>query len=420
MKIHFVGIGGIGISALAQLCRERGDEVSGSDVVETEVWSVLAEKKIQLFLGQKKENVADDLDLLVYSEAVPADNEERRRAVELGVKQYSYFEYLGKVSADYKVIAVAGTHGKTTTTAMIARGCGETDFDPTVIVGTTLREFGNGNFHQGTDKWLVVEACEYRENFRFLNPEIVLLTSVEHDHFDAFPTEESYLKAFENFTKNAGTVICHEDDAGAAKVLEKYDGRVVKVSRNGAEELSEMLQVSGQYNVDNALLAVAMAEECGLDLVKFKTGLGKYSGAGRRQEFLGEWEGVKLYDDYAHHPSEIRSLLRGFREMSPEQKIGIIFEPHQHSRTRALLSGFQEALREADAVGLFPIYPARDSEIEKQAMPNSKFRASIPGAVGIDKVEDVKRFLAGFSEGDVVVFCGAGNISSFGRAFLRS
>jgi UDP-N-acetylmuramate--alanine ligase len=415
VKIHFVGIGGIGTSALAQLCLVRGDEISGSDVCETEIFPALRKLDIKLFTEQKAENVPDDVDILVYSEAVPLENPERMRAAELGRRQYSYFEYLGKVSENYKVIAVAGTHGKTTTTAMIARGCMETEFDPSVIVGTTLKEFEGSNFHLGTDNWLVVEACEYRENFRFLKPEIVILTSVEHDHFDAFPTEESYFSAFENFVKSSKLVIYHEHDLGAEKVLKKYTGARLAVPCQSEHSWEYLLKVSGQYNYDNATLALALASELGLNTENFKRGLSQYTGAGRRQEFLGEHNGVKLYDDYAHHPSEIRALLQGFRKTFPAAKIGIIFEPHQHSRTVALIEEFREALSIADKVGLFPIYPARDSEEEKKAMPDSKLRSFVPNSVAIDSQEDAKKFIAQFSSGDIVIFCGAGNISQFVR-----
>jgi len=418
MKIHFVGIGGIGTSALAQLCLMRGDEVSGSDMCETEIFPALRKLNIKLFTDQKAENVADDIDILVYSEAVPLENPERMRAAELGRPQYSYFEYLGKVAENYKVIAVAGTHGKTTTTAMISRALQEVEFDPSVIVGTTLREFDGSNFHLGTDNWLLVEACEYRENFKFLSPEISILTSVEHDHFDAFPTEESYFAAFENFVKKSKMVIYHQHDTGAEKVLDTYKGARVAVPQQSAHSWEYLLQVNGQYNYENAALALVLADQLDLNTEDFKRGLGKYEGAGRRQEFLGERNGVKIYDDYAHHPSEILALLKGFREKFPKAKLGIIFEPHQHSRTAALLGEFIEALELADEVGLFPIYPARDTEEDKKAMPDSEFRAAVSNAVAIDLPEDAEEFLQKFKKGDIVIFCGAGNVSQFTREVL--
>jgi UDP-N-acetylmuramate--alanine ligase len=420
VKIHFVGIGGIGISALAQLCLVRGDTVSGSDVCETEIFPALRKLNIKLFTEQKAENVSDDIDILVYSEAVPLENPERMRSAELERPQYSYFAYLGEIAKNYTVIAVAGTHGKTTTTGLIACALREVSFDPSVIVGTTLWEFGGSNFHLGTDNWLLVEACEYRENFRFLSPEIVILTSVEHDHFDAFPTEESYFSAFKNFIKQAKVVLYHAEDANAERVLSQYKGKRVPVPRQSENSWKYLLQINGQYNYDNATLALALAEVLELDTDAFKSGLGKYTGAGRRQEFIGEKNGVKIYDDYAHHPSEIRALLLGFREKFPMAKLGIIFEPHQHSRTAALLREFVEALSLADEIGLFPIYAARDTDKDKKDMPDSKFRASVLHSVAINYRGDAEAFLQKFTKGDVVIFCGAGNISQFVRGFLKS
>ena len=418
MKIHFVGIGGIGISALAQLCLNRGDTVSGSDICETEIFPILRKLDITLFTDQKEKNVADDIDILVYSEAVPVENAERMRAAELGRPQYSYFAYLGKISEDYKTIAIAGTHGKTTTTALIASALREVSFDPSVVVGTTLKEFNNSNFHLGTDNWLLVEACEYRENFKFLHPEIVVLTGIEHDHFDAFPTEESYFSAFKNFIKHAKIVIYHADDEPVQKILANYKGAKIPVPRQSENSWKYLLQVHGQYNYDNATLALALAETLDINLDNFKKGLGKYQGAGRRQELLGAVKGVKIYDDYAHHPSEIRALLQGFRKTFPEAKLGIIFEPHQHSRTAALLEEFKEVLQLADKIGLFPIYPARDTEQDKKEMSDSLFRSSVSNSISIDSVENAKDFISLFLPGDIVIFCGAGNISAFVHEIL--
>ncbi len=419
MKIHFVGIGGIGISALAQLCLVRGDEISGSDICETEIFPALKKLNIKLFTEQKAENISNDIDILVYSEAIPPENPERMRAAELGRKQYSYFEYLGKVAENYNVIAIAGTHGKTTTTAMIARGMQEVELDPSIIVGTTLREFDGSNFHLGTDNWLIVEACEYRENFRFLKPDIAILTSVEHDHFDAFPTENDYFMAFEKFVKNSKLVIYHEFDEGAEKALKNYKGSRLAMPRQSEHSWEYLLKVHGQYNYDNATLALALASQLELNTEDFKRGLGKYESAGRRQELIKNVNGINIYDDYAHHPSEIRALLQGFRKKFPAAKLGIIFEPHQHSRTAALLEEFVEALQLADKIGLFPIYPARDSEEDKKAMPDSKFRSAVPNSIPINTERDAKKFLSDFSKGDVVIFCGAGNISQFAHKILE-
>ncbi|MBT3348989.1 hypothetical protein HN954_03115 [bacterium] len=420
MKLHFSGIGGIGISALAQLCLARGDEISGSDLAESEIFPVLKKLKIPVALEQTAENISKNLDALIYSEAVPETNPERVRAEELNIPQFSYFEFLGKVAKNFRTIGIAGTHGKTSTTALFATASQFTKLDPTVVVGTILKEFSESNFHAGKSDWLVVEACEYRENFKFLEPEIVILTGIEHDHFDAFPTEESYFSAFENFVKNAKTVIFHAGDENAQKVLENFRGEKLAIPRQIDNSWKYLLKISGQYNYDNATLALAIAHKLDLNLEDFKKGLGEYRGAGRRQEFLGKRNGVNFFDDYAHHPSEISALLRGFREKFPAAKIGIIFEPHQHSRTRELLPEFVESLQIADEIGLFKIYPARDTNEDKKSMPDEKFRAAVSNSVPIDGEKDAEKFLEKFEPGDVVIFCGAGNISAFARKVLKN
>ncbi|MCF7846566.1 MAG: hypothetical protein K9M51_00605 [Candidatus Gracilibacteria bacterium] len=417
MRIHFSGIGGIGISALAQLCLSRGDVVSGSEKVRSEVFPVLERLGIPVIMQQRTDNITEDLDLLVYSEAVPETNPERKAAKKRGIRQASYFEYLGEVSKQFRTIAFAGTHGKTSSLALFATASQKGKFDPTVVIGTQLQEFENSNFHRGTNDWFAVEACEYRRNFRFLEPEIVVLTSVEHDHFDAFPTEESYFSAFENLVEKADIVIFHADDGNARRVLENFLGKKVPVSR---EEVPKMdLKVPGEFNQKNAALAWAVARELNLDLKKFQAGLEMFKGSGRRQEVLGEHEGVKIYDDYAHHPTEIRALIDGIREREKHGKLGIIFEPHQHSRTAALLPEFLSALRTADVIGLFPIYTARDSAEDKKRMPNAKLRAALPEAMPVENWEDVDQFWKQFSSGDTVIFCGAGNISQFARDWLH-
>lgn len=415
MKIHFSGIGGIGISALAQLCLERGDKIQGSDLSKSEIWPILESKNIQLFLTQTSENITEDIDLLVYSEAVPETNPERKRARELKIPEKSYFEYLGEVSQDFFTIAVAGTHGKTTTTALISAGMVEADFGANMIVGTTLKEFGGSNFHSGSEKILLVEACEYRENFRFLSPDVLVLTNIEWDHIDAFPTEKSYFKAFENLLRRSKTVLHHEDDSNAQKILEKFSGKKVSVSNDIVLDL----QVMGEFNQRNARLAKAVAKELNISHEKFAKGLQKFSGAGRRQEFLGKKEGILVYDDYAHHPSELQALLQGLRKKFPGKKIGIIFEPHQFSRTKQFFPEFIEALKQFDTAAFYPIYAARDTEEDKKFdLPKEIQKYS--DIEFVDSPEKIPGIFGDLSDGDILLFAGAGNISAFAREWMKN
>ncbi len=415
MKIHFIGIGGIGTSALAQYCLRRGDSVTGSNQGETEIIPKLREQGMKVMIdGQKTDNIPEVCDLVVYSEAISEENPERQEATKRKITQKSYFESLGEISKDFRTIAVAGTHGKTTTSGMIAAGSLAADFSATFFVGSTLKEFGGSNFHSGTNEYAVIEACEYRENFRFLHPEIIVLTNVEWDHPDYYQTEEQYLKAFQSFLAKAKTVIFHEEDVMATKLLQTLSVEKIPVKRTSLD-----LSVSGDHNQANAALAMQLAKYLELDLENFKQGLEQFTGAGRRQEYLGEKNGVNIFDDYAHHPTEVRATIQAMREKFPESKIVVIFEPHQFSRTRVFLDEFVEALNTADEVGLFPIYEARDSQEDKATVSIESLQEKIAGSVSVKTKEEADQFLQKFEKGDAVVFMGAGRISGFVREFLE-
>lgn len=417
MKIHFVGIGGIGISGVAQFCKERGDIVSGSDITESEIFPALAKAGIEVSIPQKAENVPDDCDLVVYTEAVDENNPERVFAKEKGLREMSYFRFLGELSSEFQTIAVTGTHGKTTTVAMIAAGMKAASFDPIFFVGSTLSEFNGSNFHLGSNDWMICEACEYRNNFQYLKPEIVVLTNVEWDHPDSYPTEESYFEAFRSFVADAKLVIYHRGDEGAERALENFKGAKLSIPSQSPNSWEHILQIKGQHNYDNATLALALAHKLELNLEQFKKGLGMFTGAGRRQEFLATVNGIHIYDDYGHHPTEIKVTLQGLREKYPEAKIGLIYEPHQFSRTKQFFPEFVEALRFADFCALFPIYEARDSEEDKKFRVEN-FLTEEPSFVFVQTKEEALRFQKNLLEGDILLFMGAGKISSFARDFL--
>ncbi len=274
MKLHFVGIGGIGISGVAQFCKLRGDDVTGSDVCESEIFPTLKKAGITVQIPQVAENVPNDCDLVIYTEAVDETNPERVRAKEKGIRETSYFRFLGELSKEFKIIAVTGTHGKTTTCGMIAAGSQVAGFNPTFFIGSTLQEFDGSNFHLGDNDWMVAEACEYRSNFKFLHPEIVVLTNVEWDHPDSFPTEESYFEAFRSFIAPAKLVIYHQGDTGAERALEQFKGEKLAVPRQSENSWESLLKLTGQHNYDNATLALALAHKLDLNLELFKKGLG--------------------------------------------------------------------------------------------------------------------------------------------------
>jgi len=363
MKIHFSGIGGIGMSALAQFCIRRGDTVVGSDVSESPIIDFLRKEGVNVMLPQEGKNLTNDVELLVYSEAVPAENPERVKATTLGIPQKSYFQYLGEISKDFRTIVVAGTHGKTTTTALIAAGFQSTGFGATVIVGAQLREFGGLNFHAGENEWLLVEGCEYRNNFQYLQPEILVLTNVELDHVDSYPSEEEYVIAFQALAQKAKVVLYHQGDEKAEEALIGFTGQKIAIGKGE----NVQLRLLGAHNKQNAALALAVGEYLHLGMGGFQQALVNFGGAARRQEYLGTRNGLYVYSDYAHHPTEILATLTAFRQAAKGKSIAVVFEPHQYSRTRYFLDAFAASFDTADYVAIYPIYEARDTEEDKEA-----------------------------------------------------
>lgn len=413
MSLFFCGIGGIGMSALARWCQKEGSMVLGSDENRSDITHQLEKEGITFFSPQNSTNLPDTTEVFIYSEAVASDHPERLRAQELGIPQYSYFEYLGKMTQEKRLIAVAGTHGKTTTTGLIASGMMGAGFDPTVVIGAQTPLFKNANFHAGTSDWCVVEACEYRENFRFLHPEIVVLTNLELDHLDYYKNEEDYLRAFQSFIQKAKIIICHKEDAQVQKLLKGFSGNVFFTSPNRFN-----LQLIGDHNQSNAQLAVALGNVLGAKENSFQKGVEQFAGTARRQEFLGEKNGIKIYDDYGHHPTEIKVTYNAFKEAFPNKKIGLIFQPHQYSRTHVLLSEFKEVLLPINDLGILSIYEARDTDEDRAKISSDSFAEECSGDLLSNK-DSIDLFVKkNFSSGDILVFMGAGNVSQMARDWM--
>ncbi len=429
MDIHFIGIGGIGISALAQFCKNRGDTISGSESQQTGTFELLQNQGIEIKIPQQAKNIPLNCDLVIYTEAIGEDNPERVEALKRNLPIKTYFEFLGEISKDFHTIAVTGTHGKTTTTGLIAAGFKTAHFDATIFVGSKLQELGNANFHAGSNDFLLLEACEYRANFRFLYPEIVILTNAELDHVDFYKNEEHYIETFTEFCAKAKTVIYHKDDKNAQIILKNFTGQKIAVDSNDPsfKTSKKKLHLSGEHNRENAILALSCAqllfEKEDAQMNQFKKGLEKFSGAWRRQEFLGEKEinnkKIQVFDDYGHHPTEIIATLQGLREKFPNKKIGLIFEPHQYSRTRKFFDEFLTALAHADFIGIFPIYAARDTQADKQSVCIDNFCEKNPAIQKIETQKDAQLFTQKLNENDILLFMGAGVIDVFAHEFLR-
>lgn len=359
-RVHMVGIGGIGMSALAQLLQTRGVAVTGSDREESPTTALLERAGIPVSIGHDGCVIPAGTELLVYSDAVYEDNQERMRAKDMGIAEASYFHALGAVSRGMRTLAVTGTHGKTTTTAMLAailKGAGK---EPTAIVGSIVRDFGS-NFLEGGDT-LVVEACEYRDHVLELNPEILALTNVELDHTDYFSSlrqlQETFRKAAEKLPPH-GCLITNPADDAIAPILVDLPVRIVDYT----QEREAPLSLIGEFNQMNARAAKAAAKAAYPDITDTVCDevLAHFQGSWRRFEYKGETaSGAVVYDDYAHHPTEVRSTIRAAREKFPHKKLVVAFHPHLYSRTKSFFSEFAEALAEADEVLIAPIYAARE------------------------------------------------------------
>lgn len=418
---HFIGIGGIGVSAVARMMLERGVAVRGSDRGPSLITEKLASDGAKIFFGHCAGNLASETDVVIYSPAILDDNEELAAARAKSISTYTYPEALGMISRGMRTIAVSGTHGKTTTTAMIALELTEAELAPTVIVGSLLKNSGS-NFILGTSDLFVVEACEYKRSFLNLSPEILVITNIDNDHLDYYGTIEGVQQAFMEMVAKVpahGTIVCNPNDPRVAPVL---DGAVAQIVDYTEEILGAPLRVSGDHNIKNAQAALAVARVLGVDVALASTALSKFEGTWRRMERKGETEkGALVYDDYAHHPTEIRATLQGFRAIHPTGNIRVVFQPHLYSRTKLLFNDFAESFSDADEVLVAPIYAAREER--DPTISGEKLAAAIreyrPRTSSFDDADTLSEFLRETaSENDIVITMGAGDIYKIGESMV--
>jgi UDP-N-acetylmuramate--alanine ligase len=388
-RVHFIGIGGSGLSAIARLLAESGWPVSGSDRAESPFGAELVKLGVQVWIGHAAEHIRQ-ADVVVRSSAIPDGNPEVQAALAAGIPVLKRAQFLGRLMTGKLGVAVAGTHGKTTTTAMIAWMLTRLDQDPSYIIGGISSNLG-GNAHAGQGEAFVIEADEYDRMFLGLSPTLALVTYLEHDHPDCFPTMADYREAFRSFVarvQTGGTLLTCADNHEAAALIAAapagvhartyglncpadYCARALAVNdrggfsfeawRSGQLLASVSLRVPGQHNALNALGALAAAHTLGLDLAAAALALGEFSGTGRRFELRGEAGGVTVIDDYAHHPTEIRATLAAARSRYPGRRIWAVWQPHTFSRTRSLLTEFVAAFGDADQVLVTEIYAAREA-----------------------------------------------------------
>ena len=417
-KIYMVGIGGIGMSALAQLLQHQGKVVSGSDREESPTTELLRSKGIEINVGHRMSYIPDDCELLIYSDAVPSSNPERVRAQELGVPQLSYFEALGEVTKGTRTIAVAGTHGKTTVTGMLAKILQYCEKEPTAIVGSIVRDF-NSNFLAGKDDLFVVEACEYRDHLLKLSPTILVITNIELDHTDYFPNlealQETFRKAAERVPED-GIIVTNPSDPTIAAVLSNAKAPIIDYTTQSVPRL----ELIGEFNRQNAQAAKAAARAAfpHLDESYTDKALLEFKGSWRRFEYKGETpSGALVYDDYAHHPTAVRKTIEAAREKFPNKKIIVAFHPHLYSRTKSFLNEFAEALAKADEAIVAPIYAAReanDPSVSNHILAK-KINDAGGKAIALDSFDEIREHLLATSyklqaTGCLLITMGAGDI----------
>ena len=419
-KVHFIGIGGIGMSALAQMLQHDGALVSGSDREASPVTELLESKGIVVCIPQKAENVPADTNVVVYSDAVSEDNPERARAFELGLPQFSYFKMLGEISKGKKTVAVAGTHGKTTTTGMLARVLLDAGAEPTAIIGSIVKDFGS-NYVAGTSNLFVVEACEYRDHLLELTPQVLVINNLEWDHTDYFPSLEALQETFKKAIAKVpadGAIVTNPSNPNIAPLLVVARARIVDYTKESAHEL----RLPGEFNQDNARAAAAAARVILPSITDemISSSLAAFHGTWRRFEYKGKTEnGADVYDDYAHHPTAVKATLEALRA-KVEGKIFVAFHPHLYSRTRDLLDEFATAFSDADKVFIAPIYAAReidDGSISSELLAE-RIRATGVDAVALDSFEAIEHALSVAGSGDTIITMGAGDIYKVADALV--
>lgn len=447
---HFVGIGGCGMSALAEVLVHKGHKVSGTDMQPSEVLYRLTEQGIRVRVNHSVEAIPDKVDCVVISAAVKETNPELQWARQHGVKVMKYAELLGELSGQFKTLAIAGTHGKSTTSGWVAYLLDRAGRSPNFVVGADVRQLGGGS-GTGSGGHLVVEACEFDRSFLSLQPTVAAILNIEADHLDYYKDIDDIVDAFGEFASRVGEkgwLIVNSDDPRTPQAIK---GRNLRVKTFGLRNPSDWradnlhyesghgcfdlvhqgewigrvkLSLAGEHNVANALAAAALARKAGLKDEEILAGLASFEGVGRRMMFKAQVRGATVVDDYGHHPTEIRTTLAAIRAKYQPRKLWCIFQPHQHSRTRFFLDDFALSFAAADVV-LFPdIYFVRDSETLRREVNAEQLADKVcqQGGQAIylgEFARIVEHLGREVQPGDVVVTMGAGDIWKVADEFIR-
>jgi UDP-N-acetylmuramate--alanine ligase len=438
--IHFVGIGGIGMSGLAEILADAGLSVSGCDLKRSAATDLLVSRGIDVSMGHDPAHV-EGKDLVIVTSAVRGEHAEIDAARQAGVRIMKRSEVLGAIVNEKRSIGVSGTHGKTTTSAMISVVLEEAGFDPTVLVGGMIRNLGT-NAKRGASDFLVVEADEYDRTFHQLHPEIAVVTNIEADHLEYYQTFENILEAFRIYlggVKRHGMIIGCADDEHVARLLRHAEQRRMGYGLGDDAEIRAVdlkfdergssfevpgvgyfkLFVPGEHNVRNALAAIAVGKHLGIPAQTIAAALAKFLGVDRRFQILGDYQGAIIVDDYAHHPTEVRATLEAARAGYPNRRIVALFQPHLFSRTRDFAKEFGEALRVADVPIVTPIYGAREHPLE--GISARIISESVKGVEFLDRsnsqiVNEMRRRL---KPNDIFIAMGAGDVHEIAEQLVR-
>ncbi len=446
---HFIGIGGTGLSAIARVLLERGEEVSGSDRTRSILTDHIQNAGARVHIGHAPEYVRG-ADVVVRSSAVPEDNVEILAARQAGIPVLKRSDYIGNMLQNLLTVAVAGAHGKTTTTSMLVWVMHNLGFNPGFIVGGEVANLGV-NAAAGGGEYFVIEADEYDYMFWGLHPTIAVVTNIDHDHPDCFPTPVDFALAFEGFVDRItsdGSLVACLDDPGAAHLLAyagsqqrhwlsygiddlEADYKAVNLRSwpetgysftvtRGDDPVTEInLQVPGIHNVRNALAAVVSADLLNMDLAEVGEVLSSFTGAGRRFDIQGEAAGVLVVDDYGHHPTEIKAVLQAARSRYPERRIWAVWQPHTYSRTLRWLPNFAGAFSQADRVIVSGVYAARENQPENFSLDEIAEAIYSSEAHAIQDLSAISAYLlAHLKENDVVIVFSAGDAPQISQDVL--
>ena len=445
MRIHFIGIGGAGMSALATICLSMGEEVSGSDISENEAIKRLRSQGAKIYIGHSGQNIAG-AELVVYSSAISPSNVELRAARRQGIPTIKRGELLAKLINGKKGIVVVGTHGKTTTSSLISLMLERNNLEPTIIIGGEVNDIG-GNAKLGNGEIFIAEADESDGSFLFLSPWIGVITNIDSDHLDYYGSMDKLLSAFSDFAakvKEDGYIVaCYDDpnikkisfprptiyyglspkaDIWADEIKVRDDGTSFRVYKGEKEIFALDLQLLGRQNVYNSLAAIAIGLILGISYQGIKSSLESLRGVHRRLERIGCAKEILVYDDYGHHPTEIAVTLKTLREAFPNRRIVCAFQPHRYTRTSLLYKELANSLMEADVLILTSIYPAGEKPIENVSshLILSALEKMGKKAIYVENLEDIPAYLLKLSSpGDIVLTLGAGNINRSANEFLK-